>query len=1247
MFGNSGKLGRGGGGRGAKRLMPPPPAHRPAGGASRLSIGAAPASRNRNAGQPPAAALPVPEESFSLVSADALAFGLIIRLAPDLVEEIKRVEAQGGVPRIKFAANPNNSAGNVIDVGGKDFRFTWSRELGDCDIYEERQSGEDGNGLLIESGSVWRKLNVQRVLDESTKNHVKKRSEEAERQLKSRKAIVLDPANPSVKNQVKTLAAAAVDMNARRTPYKKTKDPPFKRRKVEPNQGPPKSLLKPGASSSTVKNQPSISPQPSPPAQCTSSVSPFRRGNSSRGQTNIDEIIATPQPTTKEEPNSIEKDPSKSIGTAGRELYGLKGRVGATPMDLQGTLINLLLENPKGMNLKALEKAVSDTYPNSGRKIEAIIKKIATYQAPGRYILKPGVEMESVRKPSSESGSSPESIQHQIPGAESTFPEKGITEEFEPKTDLSSSLQAEANYNAEKLDIGPNSSDTSDRKVGDNSEEKAGSSSESGSDSESDSDSSDSGSASGSQSRSRSKSRSPAGSESGSSSDSESDGSSSSKEGSDVEVDILSSEDKKGEHVSEPRVDSGTSDDGHERVGVEESKEDSLVSPLIGSMDLKKSEHMDDADDIDLDIDVTGDSPIAVTEHKHQENDIGESTGLVPQGSKIGSLEDEVQYGSEFYKRSGKKKGAYVGGSGIDKGDMTSKREVAKAASAHQLAERTDRVSKPKSKRVSDRSHIQEHAEDVKRLRVGSLGSELSKEEAFDNAFDSQRGHGQAFPHKSMSNENINKGQLGSSIHNLSVPDLHQSSQRVGEVSLRGKASDVVERPGKYAETVGRGGKNFESASSFHDELDVPAMKSTTFSDKLPMAKEKLYKEARIEDSDEWAKSFTKNIKGSAIGEKQSDSSYRKTSEVNAKLKDGGQVEKSSMLRRELSDLELGEFREPVPSDEVQVSKKKFERKSSFRSFENEFRESAPVEDVQTTKSFLVEKKNSFRTPENRSSGSDNLSSDFGKGRSVAKTVQELKRSSSPYHRVGVNQEDISKKRSSEDDFDDSMGHQAMDLVDSDGGSHKDRTTKITHKARKSEARASKLSNLEGHGARSKKTLGNTPNYGGPAMGGSTSQEAKLHKVKAVTELSDKRRDKISLESYSNGDKKRDLSSDDETSLYSQYDKNEPEFKGPIKDYQEYKEYVQEYREKFTLYRSLGQSMEKYSHEFNKFGQDLEHARGRDVERYFRILEQMKESYRRDGKRHQKLKKIFIVIHDELKDIKQRIVDYAEARSRD
>ncbi|KAI9085674.1 hypothetical protein K1719_032517 [Acacia pycnantha] len=52
---------------------------------------------------------------FNLVSGNnALAFAMIIRLAPDLVEEIKRLEAQGGSARMKFDSNLNNPSGNRL-----------------------------------------------------------------------------------------------------------------------------------------------------------------------------------------------------------------------------------------------------------------------------------------------------------------------------------------------------------------------------------------------------------------------------------------------------------------------------------------------------------------------------------------------------------------------------------------------------------------------------------------------------------------------------------------------------------------------------------------------------------------------------------------------------------------------------------------------------------------------------------------------------------------------------------------------------------------------------------------------------------------------------------------------------------------------------------------------------------------------------------------------------------------------------
>ena len=115
MYGPS-KIGRGG----PKRLhssFPPPPPHRAsAPGGGRLSLGGS-AGRGRNVGRGSAAAAAAPpavEETFSLVAgSNPLEFAMIIRLAPDLVEEIKRLEAQGGKARMKFDANPNHPNGNV------------------------------------------------------------------------------------------------------------------------------------------------------------------------------------------------------------------------------------------------------------------------------------------------------------------------------------------------------------------------------------------------------------------------------------------------------------------------------------------------------------------------------------------------------------------------------------------------------------------------------------------------------------------------------------------------------------------------------------------------------------------------------------------------------------------------------------------------------------------------------------------------------------------------------------------------------------------------------------------------------------------------------------------------------------------------------------------------------------------------------------------------------------------------------
>lgn len=121
MYGGSGKLGRGrGGGVPVKRSIHSTfqpssvqrPSITPAGG--RLSAAGGNRNRNKTSGTASAAAtVSTADESFSLVRNSPPNFGMIIRLTPNLIDEIKRVEAQGGSAKIKFDSCANLPDGNV------------------------------------------------------------------------------------------------------------------------------------------------------------------------------------------------------------------------------------------------------------------------------------------------------------------------------------------------------------------------------------------------------------------------------------------------------------------------------------------------------------------------------------------------------------------------------------------------------------------------------------------------------------------------------------------------------------------------------------------------------------------------------------------------------------------------------------------------------------------------------------------------------------------------------------------------------------------------------------------------------------------------------------------------------------------------------------------------------------------------------------------------------------------------------
>lgn len=1136
---------------------------------------------------------------------------------PNLVDEISRLEAQGGTARIKFDSLSSNPSGNVIDVGGKEFRFRWSQEIGDLsDVYEECQSGEDGNGLLVESGSAWRKLNVQRILDESTTSRVKKLSEEAERQKESRKAIVLEHGNPSMKSQIKQLAA--VETNPWKH-FKQKKEPPSKKRKIEPPQGShPKSAYKSGISSTTtIKSRHTSSPVPSPPEQSGPPTSPLRSVNISKNYTSAEDVVNPVIGKDKAAASSDKEIPAKATSIV-REPVGRKSNIGAKPVDLQNFFINLLRENPKGMSMKALEKAVGESLPNSGRQIEAIMRKIATFQAPGRYLLKQGAESESFKKRSSESESSPEEKLHQTATAEDNrdqirapepdFKERVPSDELEEQGQLNSKLGEEPTA-FEKIDIQPHSPvNFGEKKVSDICEGHVGSSSDSGSDSDSESDSSDSGSDSGSPSRSRS----PAGSGSGSSSDSDSDASSNSKEGSDEDVDIMTSDDDK-----EPK-NKLESEPAFSRSPIQWGSPDG--KPVQGDNDEKQDDHESDAVEIEKDVSDGNKQETEIAAvgtsapHKDYENPLEKTNTFSPDRDELRQCQNLI-------------------GGLFNEGD-----DVVRDGSRHEHSDSSERISKGKYKRGMEGQCSNDKSENAKRSKA-----DTSSQPPVSGVKDVQI---KEISHRLPSDRPIEDSNRDPTIqgtngvdrdgdgdltlrkgNNQSFPgkpsaDVQQSGRRSSEQSAPSKVLDSSEKMHNYAESLGHGRKYSGKSSHVHEGL--------------PLQKAKFQKEAKYADNYANDKKVPRNPKEGGVRGKQSvpfDSHYRKHGEVVGKFKDGGQVSgsflgsspkdnsrpgadrspvvngKGNKLQREYSDLELGELREPL-SEETPV-KKQFERKGSFKLSEN--RPGHSTLDLGKSSS-----------PDPNTKAPSNLEGSYKK-RKHEDRVEELTRSQ---QRV-VQSQPQSRVDNVESVF------QSYSLAETNGG------------ARQNEVEMRLGNAPEGYGDSNKKAPA-------PQLH-DTRRETAFHSAKdrkrfssgTVAELADGRTELLLAEGDTSERKRRDSSSDENSCSYSKYEKDEPDIKGPIKDLSQYKEYVQEYNDKYDSYCSLNKILESYRKGFQKLGKDLEHAKDRDMERYNNVLEQLKESYRQCGTRHKRLKKIFVVLHEELKHLKQRIKDFALSYSRD
>ncbi|XP_050232307.2 uncharacterized protein LOC126681000 isoform X2 [Mercurialis annua] len=1110
------------------------------------------------------------------------------------------------------------------------------------------------------------KVNVQRILAESTKNHVKKLSEEAECKNKSRKAIVLDQGNPSMKNQLKQLALA--ESNPWKAPFKR-KEPPYKKQKVEPTPV-PKSTFRSGVPSTTsVKGRHSMSPLPSTPQRSNTPASPFGIGNISKNSVTTEEVMLT-QMKSKENVSNSEKEIQIKASNAGQETPGRKGNFGTKPMDLQSFLIATLIENPKGMSLKALEKAVTDKIPKSAKKIEPVIKKIAIYQAPGKYLLKPGVDLESFKKLPSESGSSPEDNNHQTfvpednhddgPALESRIIEKSPAVRFEEHAQINSKLEEE---NAiEKIDVQRNSPDLFvEKKISDNSEEQAGSSSESGSDSDSDTDSSDSGSDSGSRSRSRSRSKSPVGS--GSSSDSESDASSNSKEGSDEDVDILCDDDK------EPQLKVQACEPGFS------ASPDPWKSGRNGT-DEKQDGEGSDAVDIDgpgsAGFDVEGHESGAVDIEKDWANDEKE-VGLPLNASSVPTIEGDkhVEGAQSIFSVHDaiRERQNFIGTLFDDNENMTTD------SFRHENSDSSEKLPKSKPKRGPDVKHIDEKSDHAKRSKV-EIVAQLPISEGRDAQFSESPQHRDTV--ETFRDPVIQVMNKGDKEGNTDF-----GSQKAYNQAFNGKANSDFQQPGRtsadkiaWSKASDSTGKSNRPERSGHGHKF--AEKDSQMHEDFPFQREKSSRETPNEDNSAKEKKLPRNSKEGGVGGRHSTSSdsHRKQRKAGVKLKDDAQVTNSHIasspkngnrvnvekyppvsgrsLQRELSELELGEFREPLL--EEKPVKKQFDRKGSFRQSDN--------------KPTTSDSRNSDL---NKANPAGKTTLDSGKpspsniGYGVKRTpdyhIDDVTRlqhkivQSHPQHLSRIDNAEIGVKRTPDCHIEDVtrsqhksvQSHpQHLSRVDNaEVGPHLSKLA-ANGRLRQNEAGSKLGHSIEGYGESHRRGPSNAQLLHASKRGllSNSTKESKTQSINPMPDLIDNRKD-IMLAEVNNNPRKRRESSSEEDGSYLKYEKDVPELKGPIKDASQYEEYVQEYRDKYDSYCSLDKSLETYRNDFLKLGKDLEFTKGRDIDRHQKILMQLMESYRQCGARHKRLKKIFVVLHEELENLKQKMKEFAITSTKD
>jgi hypothetical protein len=671
-----------------------------------------------------------------------------------------------------------------------------------------------------------------------------------------------------------------------------------------------------------------------------------------------------------------------------------------------------------------------------------------------------------------------------------------------------------------------------DEKVNNDSDGKAGSCSESGSDSDSDSDSSDSGSDSGSQSRSAAESGS------GSSSDSDSDASSSSKEGSDAFVDITSDDDKANTAHTKPADNLNLFSSPKDFTGLDVDDEQIDIDTNL--------DYRSTSSHIDLNNFSTGNVDAA--------NTVAGSEGLDPSNLKkltelpgnegmVNTRMDPIGGDSNYNDIS-------LQGNPFDQplrpcGENLSKEEpgqstkhhgrrksTSKDGSNHSLMSSADKSTKAKLKRGSSNDNSTARHVSSKKAKVDVTSADttvsfseqeknsplekksndrLSKEIGSVSRAASQ-GSSPAMKGKPSASGNLQKMDQSP---NVSVPTTHseRANENIEKSSSKKKA-DKIQKPWRPMDgDFGTGYSHGEDNHVNFDGSDDSYVKKRSrhgdlVDDKMP----KCSKDANVN-----VNSRTSKGNSGPDGIMAFPESNENNGEPSNSQRDN--VERSphgkKMLQRELSDLELGEFRETSLENDNGRARKQFERTSSSL-------------DGKLT----------------------NVDSSYPSMNSRKGPPTAFNDKSKPSLGIGghISQEGI-PRRAAGYDFDDNRPQQRGNVPESQ---HLPRTDNSDSEnilyLDRSRGKKSKRETKMAHGGGLEYGDKKKPNSRLPQNDSKNLVVPRSQKSNSPSDNEERSRNNSLIET-DKGRNRRDSSSDEDDLFFSKHDKDEPELKGPIKDF--------------------------------------------------------------------------------------------------